>query len=119
LHFVDEKFGNRSIRAWLTVLIDGYSRKVPAWHLSFEKPSYRALMMVIRNCLEHHQRGFDYYVVDQGSEFNGTDFESKRSIAPRRCERDQVIAGARSGSNSSSRLFGQAGNFSSVSLSQA
>ena len=46
-------------------------------------------------------------------------FYCKRSIAPRRCERDQVIAGARSGSNSSSRLFGQAGNFSSVSLSQA
>jgi len=42
----------------------------------------------------------------------------KRPMAPRRRERGQVGVDARSGSNSSSRLFGQAGNFSSVFLSQ-
>ena len=43
----------------------------------------------------------------------------KRPAAPRRRERGQVVMDARSGSNSSILLFGQAGNFSSVSLSQA
>lgn len=75
LHFVDERYGKRSIRAWLTVLIDAYSRKILAWHLTFEKPSYRSVMCIIRNCLQKYGRGCDYYVVDQGAEFNGTNFE--------------------------------------------
>lgn len=75
LHFVDERYGKRTIRVWLTVLIDAYSRKILAWYLTFEKPSYRSAMCVIRNCLRKYGRGCDYYVVDQGAEFNGTNFE--------------------------------------------
>jgi putative transposase len=76
LHFVDEKYGKRSMRAWLTVLIDAYSRKILAWYVSFAKPSRVSAMAVIRLCLQKHGRGCDMYVVDQGAEFNGTDFEA-------------------------------------------
>lgn len=75
LHLVDEAFGKRTIRAWLTVLIDAYSRKILAWHLTTDKPSYRSAMCVIRKCLQTHGRGCDHYVVDQGAEFNSTNFE--------------------------------------------
>jgi transposase InsO family protein len=57
------------------VLIDAYSRKILSWYVSFAKPSRAAAMAVIRLCLQKHGRGCDMYVVDQGAEFNGTDFE--------------------------------------------
>lgn len=75
VHFVDEAYGQRTLRAWLTVLLDAYSRKVLSWFLTFDKPSHRSVMCVIRECLRRHGRGCDLYVVDQGAEFNGTYFE--------------------------------------------
>lgn len=74
--FVDEKFRKRSMRAWLTVLLDAHSRKVLSWYLTFDKPSYRSVMSVIRECLRRHGRGCDMYVVDQGAEFNSVHFEA-------------------------------------------
>lgn len=73
--FVDEAFRKRRLRAWLTVLLDAYSRKVLSWFITFDKPSYRSVMCVIRECLRRHGRGCDIYVVDQGAEFNSTYFE--------------------------------------------
>jgi transposase InsO family protein len=76
LHFVDEAYGKRSLRAWLTVLIDAYSRKILAWHITFKKPSAASIMCVIRSCLERYNRGCDMYVVDQGADFNSDYFET-------------------------------------------
>ena len=45
--------------------------------------------------------------------------EGKRPAAPPMRRTVQVLGEERSGSNSSMRLFGQVGNFSSVSVSQA
>ena len=43
-------------RPWLTLLIDAYSRRVPAIYLTFDPPSYRSCMMVLRECVRRHQR---------------------------------------------------------------
>jgi transposase InsO family protein len=76
LQMRDEAYGMRTLKAWLTVLIDAYSRKILAWHLTFDSPSSSSLMCVIRECLRKHGRGCDIYVVDQGSEFNSKYFEA-------------------------------------------
>lgn len=63
------------ITIWLTLLLDAYSRKVLAFFLSFDTPSYRSNMMVIRECVRTHGRLPDFIVVDRGSDFESTYFE--------------------------------------------
>ena len=43
-------------RPGVTLLIDAYSRRVPAIYLTFDPPSYRSCMMVLRECVRRHQR---------------------------------------------------------------
>jgi len=76
LLFFDEVYGERPIKAWLTVLIDAYSRKILSYHITVEKPSYASAMCVIRKCLEKYGRGCDLYVTDQGAEFNSIGYEA-------------------------------------------
>ena len=33
---------------WMTLMIDAFSRRIPALHVDFEEPSYRSCMMVLR-----------------------------------------------------------------------
>jgi transposase InsO family protein len=56
-------------RPWATLLLDAYSRRVLALSLSFDPPSYRACMQVLRICVQRHQRLPQTLVVDGGSEF--------------------------------------------------
>lgn len=75
LQFVDESNGRSMKKAWLTVLLDAYTRVVLAWVILFDPPSYRSCMLVIRDCVRRHQRIPMTIVCDQGSEFNGIYFE--------------------------------------------
>ena len=43
-------------RPWLSLLTDAFSRRVLAFTLSFDPPSYRACMMIIRECVGRHNR---------------------------------------------------------------
>jgi transposase InsO family protein len=61
---------------WLTLMIDAYSRKVLAFYLSYDPPSYRSNMMVIRECVRRHGRIPSFIVVDRGSDFESTYFET-------------------------------------------
>lgn len=61
---------------WLTLLIDAYSRYVLAIYLSFDPPSYRSCMMVIRECVRIHGRIPHWIVVDNGSDFQSIYFET-------------------------------------------
>lgn len=61
---------------WLTLLIDAYSRIVLAIYLSFDPPSYRSCMMVIRECVRKHGRIPHWIVVDNGSDFQSIYFET-------------------------------------------
>ncbi|MRH42088.1 DDE-type integrase/transposase/recombinase [Aquibacillus halophilus] len=68
--------GKDSKRPWCTFMIDAFSRKILAFYLSFESPSYRSCMMVIRECVKNHSRLPDCIVLDGGKEFNSIYFES-------------------------------------------
>lgn len=67
---------NESDRPWLTVMNCGYSRRVLAWCLTYDEPSYRTLMLLIRDCVRRHNRLPNCLVIDGGPEFRSTYFES-------------------------------------------
>jgi len=63
-------------RPWLTVLTDAFSRRCLALYLTFDAPSYRSCMMILRDCVRHHGRLPQTIVVDGGREFESTYFET-------------------------------------------
>lgn len=75
LQFVGSRKGENLGKAWLTVLIDAYTRMVLAWVIMFDAPSYRSCMAVIRDCVRRHGRIPKYIVVDKGSDFESVYFE--------------------------------------------
>jgi putative transposase len=75
LKFVHSKLGEIVKTIWLSLLIDAFTRKVVAWYLSFDEPSYRSCMMVIRDCVRRHNRVHQRIVCDQGPEFNSEYWE--------------------------------------------
>src|SRR5579859_6311988 len=62
-------------RAWLTILMDAHSRRILALYLTFDKPSYRSCMMVLRECVRRWGRLPDTIVVDGGAEFHSCYFD--------------------------------------------
>jgi transposase InsO family protein len=69
-------YSNKSDRPWLTVMICGYSRRVLAWCLTYDEPSYRTLMLLIRDCVRRHNRLPNCLVIDGGPDFRSTYFET-------------------------------------------
>jgi putative transposase len=76
LEVVCSQTGRRLGRPWMTILTDAYSRRVLAIHLTFDEPSYRSCMMVLRECVRRHGRLPQVVVVDGGAEFRSTYFET-------------------------------------------
>jgi putative transposase len=56
-------------RPWLTLLTDAYSRRILAAYVTFDPPSYRSCMMILRQCVRLHGRLPQIIVVDGGAEF--------------------------------------------------
>jgi transposase InsO family protein len=63
-------------RPWLTVCLDAFSRRILAVYLSFDPPSYRSCMAVLVECVRRHQRLPQHIIVDNGSDFRSTYFET-------------------------------------------
>jgi putative transposase len=63
-------------KPWLTVLLDATCRAVLAIYLSFDPPSRDSVMMVLRDCVLRHGRMPLGMVIDNGSEFRSTYFET-------------------------------------------
>ncbi|WP_353048106.1 MULTISPECIES: Tn7 transposase TnsA N-terminal domain-containing protein [unclassified Oceanobacillus] len=63
-------------RPWLTLLIDAYSRIILAFYISFDAPSYRSNMMVLRECVKKYSRFPSTLVVDGGKDFNSVYFDT-------------------------------------------
>jgi len=63
-------------RPWLSVLIDAYTRVVLAYFITFEPPSYRALMMLLRECARRFGRFPAKCITDWGKEFESVYFET-------------------------------------------
>jgi putative transposase len=53
----------------LSLLIDGHTRTILAIYVSFEKPSYRSSMMLLRECYRRYQRLPLFIATDKGSDF--------------------------------------------------
>lgn len=64
------------IRLWLTVMICAATRRIVSYALSFEPPSYRQVILAIRECVKRHSRLPRAIVVDGGKEFRSTWFET-------------------------------------------
>lgn len=76
LQMVNESTGAKMGKAWLTVMIDAYTRLILAWVILFDEPSYRSCMLVARDCVRRHGRFPKTVVSDQGSEFKGRYYET-------------------------------------------
>lgn len=63
-------------RPWATFLIDAHSRRLIAVYLTFDSPSYRSCLMVLRICVQRYGRLPQTIVVDNGAEFHSTYFET-------------------------------------------
>jgi len=61
-------------KAWITLMIDAYSRRILACYLSFDSPSRISVMMVLRECVRRLGRLPECIVVDNGSEFKSAYF---------------------------------------------
>jgi transposase InsO family protein len=68
--------GHELGRPWLTLLTDAFSRRTLAFVLTFDPPSYRSCMMVLRECVRRFGRFPQMLVVDGGREFASTYFET-------------------------------------------
>jgi transposase InsO family protein len=75
IELVDSMTGANLGRPWLTLMIDANSRVVLAFVISFESPSYRSCMLVMRECVRLRGRLPQTIIVDRGSEFQGVYFE--------------------------------------------
>lgn len=63
-------------RPWITFMVDAYSRRILAFYLTYDKPSYRSNMMVIRELVRNHKRMPSTLVVDGGLDFNSVYFDT-------------------------------------------
>lgn len=76
IELVCSKTGRNLGRPWATFVSDAYSRKILAIYLTFDSPSYRSCLMALRICVKRHGRLPQIIVVDNGSEFHSTYFET-------------------------------------------
>ncbi len=91
-------------RPWVTFLTDAYSRRILAIYLTFDKPSYRSCMMVLRECVRRHNRLPQIMIYDGGAEFRSTYFESL--LATYECTRKMRPGSAPRFGSVCERLFG-------------
>jgi putative transposase len=76
VELVCSRTGRNLGRPWATFLSDAYSRRLLAVALGFDPPSYRACMLVLRECVRRHERLPQMLVVDGGGEFGSVYFET-------------------------------------------
>jgi transposase InsO family protein len=72
---LSRELGQKLGRAWFTTMIDASTRSCLAFYLTFDEPSYRSCMMVIRECVRRHHRLPQIIVIDGGREFASTYFD--------------------------------------------
>jgi putative transposase len=63
-------------RPWMTILTDAFSRRGLSLYLTFDAPSYRSCMMILRECVRRHGRLPQILIIDGGPEFQSTYFET-------------------------------------------
>ena len=76
LELVCSRTGQNLGRPWASLLTDAFSRRLLAIFLTYDPPSYRSCMMVLRECVRRHERFPQSLVVDGGREFESIYFET-------------------------------------------
>ena len=76
IQLVSSRTGKVLGKPWASVMTDATSRWPLAVYLTYDPPSRRSDMMVIRECVRRHERLPQILVVDAGSDFNSTYFEA-------------------------------------------
>ncbi|MBE0543719.1 MAG: transposase family protein [Verrucomicrobia bacterium] len=74
-----------TLRAWLSVMIDGFSRKVLAFVLDFNPPSNKSCMLLLRECVRKHRHLPKMLVMDGGKEFKSNYFKSSFKSLMSKC----------------------------------
>lgn len=93
-------------RPWLTLMSDAFSRRILALYLTYDPPSYRSCMMVLRDSVRRHHRLPQILVVDGGKEFESVYFESL--LAKYECTKKTRPAASPRFGSVIERLFGTA-----------
>jgi putative transposase len=76
LELVCSRTGKLLGRVWLTLLVDDLTAKILAFYITFAPPSYRSVLMALRDCVRRWGRLPESIVVDGGREFHCTWFEA-------------------------------------------
>ena len=76
IELVSSQTGRPLGRPWISILTDAFSRSPLAVYLTFDAPSHRSCMMLLRDCVARHHRLPDTIVVDGGSDFRSVYFEA-------------------------------------------
>ena len=104
LELYDAGTGKPLGRCWLTVLLLAQSRRLAAFSLSFDPPSYRSCMLALRLCVRRYGRLPTAITVDGGSEFRSLYFE--QLLALYRIRKQQRPAAEPRFGSVGERLFG-------------
>ncbi|NMF99686.1 DDE-type integrase/transposase/recombinase [Aromatoleum toluolicum] len=75
LELVSLRTGKSLGRPWLSIAIDAYTRRIVSLYLSYDPPSYRSNMMLLRDMVRRYRRLPQFIVVDNGADFRCADFE--------------------------------------------
>lgn len=71
LELVDSETGVNLGKPWATFLMDAKTRRLLAFALTFDPPSYRSCFLVLRECVRRHRRLPQTLVLDNAKEFKG------------------------------------------------
>jgi len=100
----DSRTGQILGKCWLTLLILAHPRRIAAYALSFDPPSYRSCLMVLRLCVKRYGRLPTAITVDGGPEFASVYFE--QLLALYRVRKHQRPASEPRFGSPQERLFG-------------
>jgi len=76
IELISSRNGKPMGRPWLSLAIDAWSRRIVAFYLTYDPPSYHSVMMVVRDMVQRFHRLPEFIVVDNGKDFQSTAFEA-------------------------------------------
>ena len=100
----DSRTGQPLGKCWLTLMILSYPRRIAAYYLTFDPPSYRSCLAVLRLCVKRYGKLPTAITVDGGSEFQSVYFE--QLLALYRVRKHQRPAAEPRFGSPQERLFG-------------
>lgn len=74
IELVSERTGKVLGRPWLSLAIDAFTRRILGIYLTFDPPSYRSNMMLLRDIVRRYRRLPQFIIVDNGADFRSEDF---------------------------------------------